>query len=170
MNPCLPLFGLLLLSTPALGQGAEMPNLIEKVPPLSNGVYGVGVGIGAGDPTGLSFALRTESLLTVSSMVGWDFKEQEFHVHVDNQFPVAEIQPPESVLALTFFAGIGATLDFGDDAGIGARIPLVAGLSFDKPMEVFVELVPVVGVLPAIEMNMQATMGLRGWFQPKKQR
>jgi hypothetical protein len=157
-----------MLSTPAAGQGAELPNLIEKVPPLSNGVYGVGVGIGAGDPTGLSFALRTESLLTVSSMVGWDFKYQEFHVHVDNQFPVAEIQPPESVLALTFFTGIGATVDFGDDAGIGARIPLVAALSIDKPIEVFVEVVPVVSVLPAIELNMQATMGLRSWFQPKK--
>jgi hypothetical protein len=135
---------------------------------MSDGVYGVGAGIGVGDPTGLGFALRTETLLTVSTMVGWDFKKAEFHVHGDYQVPVAEIQPPESVLAVTFFTGIGATLDLGDDAGIGVRIPLVAALSFDKPLEVFVEWAPVVGVLPAIDLTMQGTMGVRGWFRPKK--
>ena len=162
------LLGLLLLSTPALGQGAELPNLIEKAPALSDGVYGLGLGIGAGDPTGLSFALRSESLLTLSSMIGWDFREHEFHVHLDNQFPLAEIQPPESVLAMTFFSGIGGTLDFGYESGVGVRVPFVAALSFDKPMEIFIEIVPVMGVLPVIEMNLQATMGLRGWFRPKK--
>ena len=168
MDKPISLFGLFLVSTPALGQGAELPNLIEKAPPLSDGVYGVGAGIGAGDPTGLSFALRTETLLTVSTMVGWDFREAEFHVHGDYQVPVAEIQPPESVLAVTFFTGIGATLDLGDDAGVGVRVPLVAALSFDKPLEVFVELAPVLGVLPAIDLGMQGTMGVRGWFKPKK--
>jgi len=168
MKRPLPLFGLLLLSPPVLGQGAELPNLIEKAPPLSEGVYGVGAGIGAGDPTGLSFALRTETLLTVSTMVGWDFKEAEFHVHGDYQVPVAEIQPPESVLAVTFFTGIGATLDLGDDTGIGVRIPFVAALSFNQPVEVFVELAPVVGMFPAIDLTMQGTTGVRGWFRPKK--
>jgi len=162
------LFGLLMLSLPALGQGAELPNLMEKAPPMSDGVYGFGVGIGVGDPTGLSFALRTERLLTVSSMIGWDFRQQEFHIHADNQFPLAEIQPPESVLAMTFYSGIGGTVDFGDDAGIGVRVPFVAALSFDKPMEIFIELVPVMGVFPAMELSLQATMGVRGWFRPTK--
>jgi hypothetical protein len=43
----------------------------------------------------------------------------------------------------------------------------VAAVSFDQPMEVYVELAPVVGVLPAVAFGMQGTIGIRGWFRPK---
>jgi len=157
----------LVLSAPAHAQGAELPPLMNRAPELSEGVYGVGVGLGVGDPTGFNVALRTEALHTLSMLAGWNLSAGRFHTHGDYQLPFAEITPAESVLAVTFYSGVGATLDIDESLGLGARVPLVTALSFDKPVEIFIEVVPVIGVLPNVEFGMQATTGIRGWFKPK---
>ena len=58
--------------------------------------------------------------------------------------------------------------DIGDEFGLGARVPVVAAISFDKPFEVFMGLAPVVGVLPEIDIQLEVTAGIRGWFKPKQ--
>tara|TARA_B100000575_G_scaffold289514_1_gene291417 strand:+ start:656 stop:1189 length:534 start_codon:yes stop_codon:yes gene_type:complete len=161
-------FALSLLASPiAHAQGAELPPLMSRTPTLSEGVYGVGVGLGVGDPTGFNVALRTESLHTLSMLAGWNLSAGRFHTHSDYQLPFAEILPAESILAVTFYSGLGATLDIDQSIRLGARVPLVTALSFDKPVEVFIELAPVVGILPDVEFGVQATTGIRGWFKPK---
>ena len=128
---------------------------------------GVGAGVGAGSPTGFSFALRTEELHTFSTLFGWELSDTQFHAHGDYQIPIAELNPAESILAITFYTGVGATMDIDKSLGFGARVPIVAEIGFDKRLEVFIELAPVIGVLPDGEMGMQGTMGVRGWFRPK---
>ena len=157
----------LFASSHAHAQGAELPDLMKHAPAMSDGVYGVGAGVGAGSPTGFSFALRTEALHTFSALFGWELSDTQFHAHGDYQIPIAELNPAESILAITFYTGVGATMDIDKSLGFGARVPIVAGISFDKPLEVFIELAPVIGVLPDVEMGMQGTMGVRGWFRPK---
>ena len=166
--PFIPSVVLFLLgSDPARAQGAELPPLIERAPQLSEGVFGIGAGLAVGEPTGFNVALRNEALHTVSSTVGWNLSAGEFHAHSDYQVPFTEITPSESVLAMTLYAGLGATLDIGDAFTLGARAPVVVAISFDKPVEVFVELAPVVGVLPDVGIGVQASTGFRGWFKPK---
>lgn len=167
MNSIALFSALLFAPLTARGQGAELPNLMDKAPAMSDGVYGVGAGLGVGDPSGFNFALRTETLHTFSMMAGWNLTLGRLHVHADYQVPFAELNPPESVLAVTLYSGLGATMDVDDSLGFGARIPVVAAVSFDQPMEVYVELAPVVGVLPAVAFGMQGTLGVRGWFRPK---
>jgi hypothetical protein len=157
----------LLLPLHARAQGAELPDLMKNAPTMSEGVYGVGAGIGVGNPTGFNFALRTETLHTLSTLAGWNLSKGQFHVHGDYQVPFAELNPAESVLAVTFYAGLGATMDIDNSLGFGARVPVVAAISFDKPLEVFVEIAPVIGVLPDMDMRVQGTTGIRGWFRPK---
>ena len=167
--PLIPSVVLFLLgSAPARAQGADLPPLIERAPRLSEGVFGVGAGLAVGEPTGFNVALRNEALHTVSSTVGWNLSAGKFHAHSDYQVPFTEITPSDSVLAMTLYAGLGATLDIGDTFSFGARVPVVAAISFDKPIEVFVELAPVVGVLPDVGIEVQASTGVRGWFKPKQ--
>ena len=155
-------------SAPAHAQGAELPPLIERAPRLSEGVFGIGAGLAVGEPTGFNIALRNEALHTVSSTVGWNLSAGRFHAHSDYQVPFTEITPTEGVLAMTLYAGLGATLDIGDAFALGARVPVVAAISFDKPLEVFVELAPVIGVLPDVGVGVQASTGIRGWFKPNR--
>ena len=142
---------------------------------MSDGVFGVGVGLvvgsaglSTGDRTGFNVALRNEALQTVSTTVGWDLSDGHFHANGDYQLPFAEFSSPESVSAMTLYTGVGAMADIGDEFGLGARVPVVAAISFDKPFEVFMGLAPVVGVLPEIDIQLEVTAGIRGWFKPKQ--
>ena len=175
MLRCIAIAAFVLGSHAARGQGAELPPLIDRAPKMSDGVFGVGAGLvvgsaglSAGDRTGFNLALRNEALQTVSSTVGWDLSDGYFHANGDYQVPFAEFTSPDSVSALTLYTGIGATIDIADEFGLGARVPVVAAISFDKPLEVFMGLTPVVGVLPEVGIRLEVTAGIRGWFKPKQ--
>jgi len=166
---------LMLGANSARGQGAELPPLIERAPKMSDGVFGVGVGLvvgsaglSSGDRTGLNLALRNEALQTVSSTVGWDLSDGHFHANGDYQVPFAEFASPEGVSAMTLYTGGGAMVEIGDEFGLGARMPVIAAISFDKPFEVFTGLTPIVGVLPEVDVQLEVTAGIRGWFKPKQ--
>ena len=167
MITALAAMAVLFVPTEARAQGAELPPLMQNLPTMSEGVYGVGVGVGVGHTAGFNFALRTEQLHTFSSLTGWELSENRAHIHGDYQIPFAEVSPADTVLAVTLYAGVGVTMDIDQTLSFGARLPIAGAISFDKPAEVFLELVPLVGVLPDVDMGLQSTLGLRGWFRPK---
>lgn len=143
----------------------------EALPVFSEGAEGLGLGFGVGEPTGLAIAFRPNADHTIAAMVGWTLTKGQLHVHTDYLLTVAKIDPPESVISLNVYGGVGPTLDLDREYkrnGLGLRLPLGVSIAFDKPIDIFVELAPTMGVLPDLNMSAGGTVGVRGWFAPKQ--
>ena len=91
---------------------------------------------------------------------------------MDYLVTVNSITLEESPVTMDVYTGIGPTLNLGRDTdlpGLGARVPLGISVAFEKPVDIFVELAPVIGVVPEIGLHASGTIGVRGWFRPKQQ-
>jgi hypothetical protein len=160
-----------LLSGSALAAPDTEPAEIEA-PPLSSRAQGVGVGLSLGEPTGIAGAIRSNSRSTLAGVVGWSLNKQHLHLHLDYLYTLASLKPdPEVDLQLNFFLGVGGNIDLGNQGGnspaVGVRIPAGFALTFgDRPVDVFVELVPVMGLVPDTNLYFDGAMGIRLWFKP----
>jgi hypothetical protein len=144
--------------------------------PLAASMDGLGVGVIAGDPTGLTLKgwLGASSALDLAA--AWSLDEDEsFHLHADylmHHFGTVELDPGDGRLPLYY--GLGGRLvvldregngpgeDGDDDFLLGVRIPLGAAYLFEEaPVEIFLEVVPVVDLVPETDMDMDAALGAR---------
>lgn len=172
----------LLFSTSALAQDAEEEQIvgqntrqsspiIKDMPKFADQPEGVGVGFGVGEPMGLAAAFRPNPDHTIAAMMGWSLTKSTLHLHADYLITITEVHPAESSLSLSIYSGVGPTLNLGsrgDEAGLGARVPVGVSMAFDKPIDIFVEIVPVLGVIPDVKMYANGTVGVRAWFQTKR--
>ena len=143
------------------------PPILSELPKFAEKTEGFGVGFGLGEPTGLAFAYRPDNRQTLSGIVGWGVRNAVLHVHMDYLVTVASIQPPESILQADAYVGVGPTINVRDASqpGLGIRIPVGVSLSFQKPVDVFMEVAPVIGLIPSTALAANGTMGVRTWFQ-----
>ncbi len=143
------------------------PRIISELPKFADKTEGFGVGFGLGEPTGLAFAYRPDNRQTLSGIVGWGVRYAVLHLHMDYLVTIASIQPPESILQADVYAGVGPTINIRDASqpGLGVRIPVGVSLSFEKPVDVFMEVAPVIGLIPATALSINGTLGVRTWFQ-----
>jgi hypothetical protein len=128
---------------------------------------GLGAGILLGEPSGLSLKLWTSPYTAWAGGFGYSLrKESDFHGHLDYLWHKVRPLGPE-VSRTPLFYGIGARWranDEGDDT-LGIRIPwglehLFANSNFD----VFVELVPIIDVLPELDFGVNVGAGARYFF------
>ncbi len=125
----------------------------------------IGLGVIFGEPTGISGQLLTSERNAINAAVAWSFRRNgHFHFHADYlwQFPDI-IRASEQ---FTLFAGIGGRLAAGRGGGVlGLRF--VGGVSWlpqNSPLEVFLEVAPILNVLPATELDANGGVGLRFFF------
>ena len=125
---------------------------------------GLGAGIIIGEPTGLSAKLWTSSNTAIDAAAAWSFREAGYlHLHADFLMHSFAIDVPEGELPLYF--GLGARVLVGTDAAIGIRIPLGIAYHFsDVPIEIFMEIAPILNLLPATEFDMNGAIGARYYF------
>ena len=141
--------------------------LLSQTPSFSQN-SGYGVGLIAGEPTGVSFKSWLDSATAWDFAVAWSFKgDNSFTLHGDylkhrfGLFPVAKGDLP-------LYFGVGGTLRFNDDAGqtaFGARIPVGLDYHFeDLPLGAFLEVVPVLDLFPETDIRLNAAIGIRYFF------
>jgi len=150
----------------------KMDKLADELPKFADNPEGIGVGIGVGEPMGLAVAYRPHRRHTLAALTGWSLSDKSLHLHVDYLVTVNSITLEESPVTMDVYTGIGPTLNLGRDSdlpGLGARVPLGISVAFEKPVDIFVELAPVIGVVPEIGLHASGTIGVRGWFRPKQQ-
>jgi hypothetical protein len=157
-------------SDPTDTTGPKSPPVITELPKFSDKPDGTGLGFGIGEPTGIAVAFRPNASHTIAGVVGWSLQYSTLHAHADYLVTVARIQPPESVLSADVYAGAGPTINIGDASqpGFGARIPLGVSLAFEKPVDVFMEVAPVLALFPETGLAINATVGIRTWFRSTK--
>lgn len=125
-----------------------------------------GLGVMAGEPTGLSFKAWLSSRTAFDGGAAWSFSDDEaLSLHGDyiiHSFGLIEDQPR----AMAFYYGVGARIKFGDeDTFFGIRIPLGLVYIFaGRQLDLFVEAVPVVDLAPDTEFRMNGAIGIRYFF------
>jgi hypothetical protein len=124
-----------------------------------------GLGIILGEPTGVSFKYWTGSNTAFDGAVAWSFVNGgAFHVHADyilHSFNLIHVESGR----LPVYYGIGGRIKFLDDAGIGVRVPVGLAYLFDNaPIDIFLEVVPILDLAPKTDFKINAAIGGRYFF------
>jgi len=126
---------------------------------------GFGLGIIIGEPTGISFKSWMKENVAIDGAVAWSFEgEDAFHIHADYLFHNSRwIKVDEGKLFIYY--GIGARLKLQDRSRLGVRIPLGASyIVKDTPLEFFLEIVPIMDLVPDTELEGNGGFGARWYF------
>ena len=65
---------------------------------------------------------------------------------------------------LPLYYGIGGRMILSDDPLVGVRIPVGLNYQFASPMDLFVEIVPILDLIPSTDFNLGGGVGVRFWF------
>jgi hypothetical protein len=126
---------------------------------------GAGLGLIIGEPTGFSFKYWMSSTTAVDAALAWSFVDDgAFHVHADyilHSFDLIRI--PEG--KMPFYYGIGGRLKTSHDARLGVRVPLGLAYLFQRaPIDIFLEVVPILDLTPKTDFRINAALGARYFF------
>lgn len=126
---------------------------------------GFGLGVILGEPTGISGKLWIEDSKAIDGAVAWSFeKESAVHVHADLLFHSRNIVKVE-MSKLLFYYGMGGRIKFEDDSEVGVRVPLgINYLSSGAPLDVFLEIVPLLDLAPSTDFSLNGAIGVRYFF------
>jgi len=125
---------------------------------------GWGAGIIIGNPTGLSAKLWTGGNNAFQFGLAWSFSgNSSLLLQADYLWHFSGIAVSEGKLPI--YAGAGIRLKFNDDLGLGIRIPVGLDYMFaNTPLDIFLEVVPVVKLTPSTGFDVDAGVGIRYWF------
>ena len=131
-----------------------------------NNADGFGLGIIVGEPTGLDAKFWLGESSALQAAVAWSTqKNTSFHFHLDyimHRFDLIDVKSGRFPL----YYGIGGRFRVRDnsDDDLGIRIPI--GLSYmfaNDPFDIFVEVVPILDLVPDTDFDLNAAIGFR-WF------
>jgi len=126
---------------------------------------GFGLGVIVGDPTGLSVKHWISPRTAIDGALGWSFgKSNWVQLHGDyliHNYDIVNVIKGK----LPVFYGLGARLVFSSSNRVGIRG--VVGLDYlfaNDPLDIFLELVPILDLAPDIEFDFNAGIGIRYYF------
>lgn len=124
-----------------------------------------GIGVMLGEPTGISVKNWQSATSAFAGGVAWSFRRKAaFHLHGD--FLIhrdRELKAYEG--RFMWYYGTGLRLKFEEESRFGARFPL--GLDYIFPqnkIELFLEFVPILELLPATDFLVNGAVGIRYLF------
>ena len=134
--------------------------------------HNVGLGIMLGEPTGISFKLWNRQTTAWDAGAAWSFVGGKyFQIHGDfllHNFNLFRVDTGR----MAFFYGVGARIKFGSttDSGdtktvLSLRVPVGISYEFEKtPIELFLEVAPMLNLTPATEVDIAGGVGFRYYF------
>lgn len=142
---------------------------------------GFGLGIMVGDPTGISAKGWIGGDRAIAGGLAWGvWRGSYFHLHGDYLFHNMDLIPvSRGRLPLYYGPGLrmrswsggrywnrGRWHDYdGSRVDIGVRFPVGVAYLFDgAPVDVFLEVVPTLDLVPATSFDMDLALGARYWF------
>jgi hypothetical protein len=127
-----------------------------------------GLGIIFGEPTGVSFKYWTGRTIAIDAAAAWSFVNGgSFQVHGDLLFHSFDIFRVERG-RMAFYVGFGGrfkTKDENGDTRLSFRAPLGISYEFERaPVEIFVEVAPMLNLTPRTEGDIGGGIGFRYYF------
>ena len=127
---------------------------------------GFGIGIIAGEPTGVNGKLWMADSHAIDASVAWSFgNEGAFHVDADymiHKYDILSVSKGQ----LPVYIGLGARIKFATETAIAARVPVGIDYLFaDSPFDLFVEVVPMLDLTPSTDFRFNAAIGFRYTLQ-----
>ena len=135
---------------------------------VTNDHGGLGVGVILGEPTGFTMKYWLTKRNAFDLGAAWSFEpDGYFELYGDYLFHFFDlIKVPEGELPL--YVGVGGRVAIPDSGSTlaGVRIPVGLAYEFAKaPVEVFVEIAPIVDVAPSTELRWNGGIGVRYYFR-----
>ena len=127
---------------------------------------GFGLGVIVGEPTGLSWKFWTGSVTAVDGAAAWSFADESaLHLHADIIFhDFTRIYVEKGKFPLYF--GLGGRIKLEKKSRIGIRIPLgITYIPERLPLDMFLEIVPILDLVPGTEFDFNAAIGIRYFFK-----
>lgn len=136
-----------------------------------------GIGISAGEPTGVSMKYWLNKKAALEGVVGYsivnyyDYYDDYYYEHYNKRdwkykrslyLHLDYLMHHNLVKKLYFTYGVGGKIVFHEDVVIGMRIPLGLNYIFTEvPLDVSLDIVPVLNLLPATDFRFDPSISLR---------
>ena len=134
---------------------------------LSFGQNGdIGLGIILGEPTGLSAKWWTGKTMAFDAGAAWSFVNGGtfMQIHGDLLFHNFDLFQVDSG-KMALYYGFGGRVKFADKAIVSVRVPIGISYQFEKTaIELFLEVVPMLDLIPATEVGVSGGAGFRYYF------
>jgi hypothetical protein len=127
---------------------------------------GTGVGVIMGEPTGISAKTWLSGKSAVAGAAAWSFLDDgSLQVHADYLLHNRETIRVEKGTTLLHY-GVGGRMKISDNSRMGIRIPVgVTWLVPNDPIDIFVEIAPLVDLAPETEFTLNGGVGIRYYFR-----
>jgi hypothetical protein len=125
----------------------------------------LGLGIIAGQPTGLTAKLWLSPRTSLDGAIAWSFLDSgAVYAHTDFQYHSFR-RGVFGQGGFGVYAGIGARYLFSQIFSLGVRVPVGLVYVFGNvPMDIFLEAAPTLELIPATEISGGGAIGMRYYF------
>jgi hypothetical protein len=128
----------------------------------------VGLGVMAGEPTGVSLKVWGSSRHAIDGAAGWSIGEGGWlYLHGDYLWHRYELDPEEFEGRVPYYFGVGCRvlLHEGEESRLGVRFPIGLDYLFDgERFDVFIEVAPVLDLVPETDFDLSGGVGARYYF------
>lgn len=130
---------------------------------------GLGLGVIVGDPTGLSMKLWTSQQNALQFALAWQTRDPFLGTRVSfsGDYVWHSFDAIHSTQRFPVFYGVGGVLASGGGAesALGIRGVLgIAWMSREAPIDIFIQVVPVLVLTPSTDLELGAGLGIRFFF------
>lgn len=139
--------------------------ILAAVVSFSPGKGTTGLGLIAGNPSGISFKYFTSTTTALDAAAAWSFTDEWVTIHSDylwHSFGDIEVDKGQ----LPWYYGLGAWAAFGDeDVYIGGRVPIGIEYMFaNNDIDLFLETAATLSVIPETDFGIDGAIGVRFFF------
>lgn len=128
---------------------------------------GFGIGIMLGEPTGISLKTWSSRTNAIDAGLAWSFyKNPALDMHVDYLWHDFDVMKTNERIPLYY--GVGGRIRLGDKNGGRMGVRGVFGIGFllkQAPIDFFIELAPILDLLPGTTLSMNGGIGGRYFFE-----
>ncbi|HEX5397876.1 MAG TPA: hypothetical protein VFY06_02375 [Verrucomicrobiae bacterium] len=141
--------------------------LTHQSPTTVSGSHRLGAGLVFGEPTGPTVKYWLNDTMAVDGTLGWSLQDDDnIYLNADILWHNFDLIPVSRGKAPVYF-GVGPSIEFRDnqDNRFGVRAPVGVSYMFEnKPLDVFVEVAPILDFSPELHGDINVGIGVRYWF------